>query len=283
MNKFFASQIGVAETVESLANALDTTRGGTFAVLHEYDNEGNSKLAPEGKSEIATYGLQFGIGYENIKNRSVALLIALLEYAKGNGPFPEGIETSAPNTIEFSYMTFIDPEGNEHSRNKKDSGRIRKKVKVVLTDNPAIVSSDDADEDSVLITYGWNEPKVIEALEKASQIQDRPAEHLEKEGKSFYGHVENGTLYLRDCLVINKNTVQKGDWKESNTSFAPALKSALTNLTPVGHYRMFKINTGSFKALSVGGRSYVTNEGGEVFQTLPEYAKAFIEQDQVPA
>ena len=99
-----ASDIGVAETVEHLASLLDTTRGGTFAVLHQYSNEGSKKLLPEGKPEIADYGIQFGIGYERIKERSVALLVALLAYAKGeeDATFPVGITCDNPDDVEVA-------------------------------------------------------------------------------------------------------------------------------------------------------------------------------------
>lgn len=289
-----ASNIGVSETVEHLSELLDSTKGGTFAVIHQYDNAGSSKLIPEGNSEIATYGIQFGIGYDRIKERSLGIIRSVLEYAKGLGDFPSGVTENDVPRLEIPYFTYVDENGVE---GRKAKSRTRTRIALVITNEPDAESISDledkfswkkkdptnADETitvkATVTILPWSDHRVIEALEKASVIQDRPADYLEKEGKSFYGHVDSGVLYLRDCLVMNKHQHQSGDWKESNTSQGPAIKKALQNLTPLGHYRMFKLNTGSFVSLSVGGLNFVSNAGGEVFQTLPEYAKAFIEQE----
>lgn len=193
----------------------------------------------EGKNnygEVADYVYLKGASYENMKHRSLVKLDLL---------------QIDPNfSIEVKYNVWVDANGTEHNRKAKD--RTLKKV---------------------TRRYNAESPMLYEAFNKVrtSLLAPRPA-HTEYEGlgNGIYQQ-DDGTLHIRDCIIIRKETIREGDYPIKASSELVALSDAIQRLLPISKYRQVRLD-GRFDYIAVNGELVMQSEdGGKAYVTFSEY------------
>lgn len=240
-----ASEIGVAVTTKEVCDALNGTTSGSYAYIHRYQDK---------KGNVTSQLIRSGINYGNVKARSVATLKELED---------------KPGDLEVTFHTWIDDKKVCHSRQAK--GRLfSNETRTVAWDDPRVVAAIKAIRDGIL------HPKETGKAD------------YQKEAKGLYALDDK--LYVRDALQLNsvyheveseqaKATLEAEGVKTrpSATDLEGGIKKAIKKLIPYGYYRTFFFDLGKFAYIAIGGITFLSNEQGEVFQTLPEYAKEFAE------
>lgn len=194
--------------------------------------------AYEGKNsygEVANFVYLKGISYANMKSKSLSILDEM-----ANNP-----ELS----VTARYNAWIDPQGNEHNRKAKD----RSLSKIVRT-------------------YTQGHPALTEALNKVRQsILDPHTPHAEydKLGNGIYEQ-DDGTLHIRDCLLVRKTVIKEGDYPVTASSEIVALTNAIKRDMPLSDYRQVRLD-GRFDYIAIGGELIGQDEDGEWFETFSEY------------
>lgn len=243
---FSKEDIGVSISLKKLVEALNDTNAGTFAYIHMYQNQ---------KGDVASYMIRSGVNYGALKQRSLEMLQ----------------NWNREGTFSATFDTWIGKDGVAYSRQgKKADARVRMTVER---------------------TFNWNDPRcaaaIAELIEGIVNPKETGAEY-EKEGQGLYSLESTDKLYIRDCVVLSteyheqesqraKATLEAiGEAKKpSCTDELGSIKKYIRNELPTGHYRSFFMDTGSFAYISIGGVAFMSDEHGELFQTLPAYAKQY--------
>ena len=196
------------EQKQKVLNTFNANPSGCFIQVNGYENS---------KGEVATYQLQSGVNYGNIKDIS----IMQLEDIKAGKAF---------ETIDVTYGTWINPDGTES--NRKAKGRIYD----IVTKN---FKYTDADFQKAC-------DELMESLVNPRKVETS----YDKEAKGLYS-MDGETLYIRDCLVVNKTVEKEGEYTEKATTDYTALKNKIESFLKKSKYRTFKLE--SFNSIAING------------------------------
>jgi hypothetical protein len=190
--------------------------------------------AKNGHGEVANFVYLKGIDYGNMKERSLAKLNEL--------------EADPNFAIDVSYNAWVDENGVES--NRKAKGR-------TLTARNR--------------QYKKGNPVLTEAFAKVRQSIEapRPATvEYDKHGNGIYEY--DGTLQIRDCLLIKKSVIRKGDYPVTASGETVAVADAIKRLLPISKYRQVRLD-GRFDYIAIAGELVMQSEGGEkVYVTFSE-------------
>ena len=161
-----------------------------------------------GEGEKANYVLQLGVNYENIVKLSIEKLKNI-------------IEGKDIKSVHVKCQTWKNLDGTFTNRKAKD--------RTLVT----------YEQD-----YDWNSfpfqdacKTILNGLENPKKVETPFA----KEATGLYS-IDGDALYIRECLVINKQVVQYGTRPVSATEPFIALKNEIKEQLPVGNYRTFKLS-----------------------------------------
>lgn len=201
----------------SVRNAIvqmmaDAKHGG-FMRIHGFKSK-------TGYGEIQDTTYQKGISYGEALKRSLAKL--------------EAIEADSAFEATLTRGVWVDSEGNANPTGRKS--------KVYGT--PKTVTE----------TYRMSDATMTEALAKVRKsltAPERPSKDYEKLGNGVYQD-EDGTLFVRDLRLIQKNVVVHGDYPFKAKKAVTALTDAIKRDMPISKYRMFRMDA-DFDKVTLGG------------------------------
>ena len=198
-------------TMEQKQKVLDTFNAnpsGCFIQVSGYENA---------FGEVATYQLQSGVNYGNIKDMS----IMQLEDIKAGKEF---------DSLEVTCGVWMNPDGS--ITNRKAGGRTYTTIKTTY-------KVDEADFQKAC-------DEVMEGLVNPRTVE----QSYEKEAKGLYS-IDEETLYIRNCLIVNKVVEKDGEYPDKATLPFNALKDKIRSLLKVSKYRTFKLE--SFSSIAING------------------------------
>jgi hypothetical protein len=171
--------------------------------------------------EVANYQIQSGVNYGNIKAASIK---KLSEIKAGQ----------VEKEVTVRCMVWQNEDGTIATR--KGAGR-----KMVAYEQ----------------SYAWDSADFQKACDAIMEgfLNPRETTHtFEKEAKGLYS-MDEETLYIRDCLLLNKAVIKEGVYPESATAPFTALKDTIRGMLPVSKYRAFKLE--NFDNIMVNGNLIV--------------------------
>lgn len=171
-----------------------------------------------GFGEKANYLLQVGIDYKSIVAMSIKKLKQIMA-----GEIPELRE------LHVECQTWQGKDGSFSNRKSKDRTLITHHADYKYTDP-------DFERACADIMLSLTNPKKT----------DQP---FVKEANGLYS-VDGDTLYIRDCLVVDKKIVIYGKRPVSATEPYTALKREIKHFLPVANYRTFAVN-GKFELITI--------------------------------
>jgi len=133
---------------------------------------------------------------------------------------------------------WIDSEGKKHTYKAK--GRTFKIV------NEAYKATDD-----ILI-------EAIQDLKEKILKPRKKGAKYKKEGNGIYSS-ENGELYIRDCQLLHKVVLKKGDYPQKATGAKVAIRNAIEKSLPISKYRQALLS-GIFDYITIGGQIIMQDE-----------------------
>jgi hypothetical protein len=180
-----------------------------------------------GHGEVADYWYLKGVNYGAMKDRSLAKL--------------DRIEADPTFQIAVRWNEWRNTKtGQKTTAAAKD--------KVLKSFDRIFLANDDA-------------VKMGIAKVRKSLTDPRPVTNVyEKEANGVYTQ-DDGTLHIRDCQLLTKRVVIKGDWPITTSSPEVAVADAIKALLPVGKYRQVRLD-GRYDYVSVGGEIIMSDEGG---------------------
>ena len=167
--------------------------------------------------EVSTYQLQSGVNYGNIINMSVE---QLKDIKAGN----------EVKEIEVKCGVWKNADGT--ITNRKATGRTYKTLTTL---------------------YKWDSAEFQTACDEVMESLINPKKvetPYEKEAKGLYS-IDEETLYIRQCLVVNKVVEKDGVYPQSATLPLNALKEKIKGLLKVSKYRTFKLE--QFDSIAING------------------------------
>jgi len=177
-----------------------------------------------GHGEVANYFYLKGVDYGKMKERSLAKLNKIAE--------------DENFSIKVTRGVWTDSKGQNHNRKAKD--RTFRTITETYTSNDVIVSEAVKEiENSILNPY-----------KKGADYQ--------KEGNGIYS-MEDQSLHIRDCQLLNKIVLRKGDYPKKASSEKVALRNAIKRTLPISKYRQVRLD-GRFDYISVGGQIVMQDE-----------------------
>jgi len=286
---------GVGEIdMAGLQDLLNDVPSGSFVVVKGYISKESEKQATDGEGgidesrlEVCNYFIQHGINYGRIKDKSEAVLQAILDgsvvslyVSHGIWIDPADLRSilSSGNTegvsVEFSYTAEVGGKPAPIKAtatvpaacfdlfgNRKGKGRIPAEVSYELTNGHPLLMA--AVEDAL---EGIRNPKEVD-------------QGYEKFAKGGYWRDANNriTLYLRDCLRVHRVVQSEGVWNFKASAPKTAIRSAVERMTPKGRYRCMTfepMGNGKprFQSISIGGVSLLVDGVSEDMYFAPQEA-----------
>ena len=197
--------------LRKLVETFNANPSGAFISIRRYESV-------SGLGEVANYQLQSGIHYKNIVEASIAHLGEIKRGRKGE--------------VHVQCNTYKLDDGTFTNRKAKDRTLVVFKGAFKSTDPEFQMACD-------------------ELLEQLTHPRETTVPY-EKEANGLYNiDGDDGTLYIRECLVLKKVVVTEGTRPVSATTPYMALKRAIENMLPVSNYRTFKIDTDRFETIAI--------------------------------
>lgn len=167
--------------------------------------------------EVSNYQLRSGVNYGTIVDKSIE---ALLDIKAGKTVDKISVECNVWQNEDGTYT------------NRKAAGR-----KLVSIKQDYDVKSVEVQEACDAILNGLQNPR-------------ETTTSYDKEAKGLYS-MDDETLYIRDCVVINKTVVTNGVYPVTASLPVNALKDTIKRMLPVSTYRTFKLE--SFDSVAING------------------------------
>jgi hypothetical protein len=209
------------EQKQMVLDTFNANASGCFIQVTGYENA---------NGEVSTYQLQSGVNYGNVINMSVE---QLKDIKAGN----EVKELEVKCNVWEKSVDEISKLPKDHTiedecTNRKATGRTYKPfAKPYKWDSAEFQTACDVVMESLI------NPKKVE-------------QSYEKEAKGLYS-IDEETLYIRQCLVVNKVVEKDGVYPQSATLPLNALKEKIKGLLKVSKYRTFKLE--QFDSISING------------------------------
>ena len=236
MNITFSKNELNDQKILMLAQVINSAKNGGFMSVQGFRSK-------SGNGEVQNALYCKGINYENAVKKSLKML--------------DEIENDPEFQLTIKRGTWKNEKGEE-----SPTGRKSKAYSCFET---------------VTESYSKKDQIVQEAIDAIRKSLTNPApvsKEYESIGNGVYRD-ESGKIYVRDLRLVNKNVVQKGEYKQKATSAKVAIQDGIKKNMPVGKYRMFNLD-GDWEKISLGGVEIAQSEGmkGEVaIEALKEVAE----------
>jgi len=181
--------------------------------------------AKGGYGEVANYFYLKGVDYGKMKLRSLEKLNDLANDETFSVKVTRGVWENADGTYT----------------NRKAKGRTYKVITETFNSTDALFIEAVAEiENSIINPYN---PK---------------GASYQKEGNGIYS-MENESLHIRDCQLLHKVILKRGDYPQKATSEKVALRDAIKRNLPISKYRQVSLS-GIFDYITVGGQIIMQDE-----------------------
>lgn len=265
--KYTKEQIGSLIAIKDVVSVLNNTNKGTFAFVSHYQDK---------KGNVSDFLIRTGVNYGSIKQSSISQLQKMVD----SWVLKDG-------TFNVSFDTWLGPDNNGVIRawalkGKKEDNRVE------MSNNRSAIEW----QGSVWDSRKKGHVSVISIAEELLYEIKNPraaTSNFESEATSLSSLDDR--LYIRDCLVLNSKYHEQESLNAkraledaginvhpSKTDEKGAAKKWLQSFLPYSRYRSFFFDTGVYAYISVGGATFLSNEHGDIFETLPEFAKEFAKE-----
>lgn len=98
-----------------------------------------------------------------------------------------------------------------------------------------------------------------ESFNKTLNNEHQRTNNYNKEKKAFYGHSKEDCLYIKNIVIIKKETIKQGDKKQVKSAEKTLAKKHIRNKLAIGKYQgTFKLDSSKFEELTFNNTT-ITN------------------------
>jgi len=312
-----ARQVGIGVDLQQVQNLLDETRSGSFVCIQGYVSKESEKDATDNgtgevdasKLEVVDHWVQHGVDYGRVKERSEAIVRAMIE---GEG---EGVHVVHGFWIEPETLSKLASAEKAASLSVSDNpvsvkvkvaaaldgwgGTLDKTFPLAARDFDLFVGRKSKSRIQGTVSYDLpsGHPLLVAAAEAALEgiLAPKPVDQgYEKYAKGGYYRGTDGEiqLYLRDCLRVHRVVRKEGEHRFKASAPKTAIRAAVERLTPKGRYRAMAFaplaegtadalgreNRERWTSITMGGQSILMDGVDEsLYFALPEHAHAALE------